>query len=280
MVDTSRLERLLRPRDRAGTRRTALALPVRPGASAPLRRVPDRADIAAAWDDLCAAQPAKAPPRGAMTSTLARDPAVERAFDMLRAQLLQAARADGWRSLAVTAPDRGCGASFVTTALAHSLGRLASTQTVVLDLDLEAPSLADAFELEAPGPISAMLDASVPPGEHLRRHAGTLALGLSTPCDRGAAALFQNGGFAETLSEVTLDYAPELVLCDLPPLLSSDAAVAALANIDAVLIVADGTRTQPADMRACEALLPERCRFLGAVLNRGQDARFKRFTGR
>lgn len=289
MVDTRKLEQLLRVQEPA---RGAERRPSRGAALAGAGMVVPAGAVAApnartraAWQALVEAV-SDTPGRGGAghnTQALgaqAQGVGLPAAFDMLRTQMLQASRTRGWRNVGITGPDTGCGASFVTANLAASFGRLGSVHTVALDLDLANPSLARDFGLRPPGPISAMIDGSALPGEHLVRMGETLALGLSTGSDGNPSTLFQNGAFGQTLAEITQEFAPDIVLCDLPPMLGSDTVITLLAELDAVLLVADGTRTLARDLQECEALLHEKAQLLGIILNRGADRAFRRFARR
>ncbi len=278
MVDTRRLEQLVRSRGDAGR-------PARRGGrqlSGSVTRIPSpgarsarHADaLNASWATLRVAQPVPASrSRSALSRTIESAAEVADSVDMLRAQLLQALRTRGWRSIGVTAPVRGCGASFISAALAQSFARLTNVRTVLLDLDLEQGGLGDAFGLMPDGRITDMIAGDVLPEEHLCRLGGNLALGLTLPCRDGRATLFENGAFSETMDEIWHEYRPDVILCDLPPLLTGDSTIAALPNLDGVLVVADGTRTQARDLHECERLLQERTQLLGVVLNKGRARR-------
>ncbi len=210
-------------------------------------------------------------PRRRRDALILPPPEVSASFDLLRVQLLQASRTRGWHVMGVTAPSPGCGASFVTACLSSSLARLDNVRTIVLDMDLTRPTLAQAFSTAAPGVITDMFDGHVPVEGHLRRLGENLALGLTLPCPEGGGTMSQSNAIAETLVELEQDYHPDLILCDLPPLLTSDTALALLPHLAGVLIVADGTRTQASDLQECERLLQDRTQLLGVVLNKGSD---------
>ena len=64
---------------------------------------------------------------------------------------------------------------------------------------------------------------------------------------------------------------PEVVIYDLPPVLVSDDVLALAPCVDAVLLITDGTKTSPDEIRACERMLEGRIPLMGVVLNRAQD---------
>ena len=63
-------------------------------------------------------------------------------------------------------------------------------------------------------------------------------------------------------------YQPDLVLFDLPPLLSSDDTLGFISNIDCALIVAMAERTTAQNIDLCESELAAHSNVAGIVLNR------------
>jgi Mrp family chromosome partitioning ATPase len=198
------------------------------------------------------------------------DPAAA-AFDILRTRLLQAVADRGWRRIAVTSPTHGCGKTFVAANLALSLARRPATRNVLLDFELRRPGLATLLGAPAPGAIEDMLTGRQPIESHLVRHGDTLALGLNDRPVVAAAERLQSPDTAAALDALVEALAPEVILIDTPPLLANDDVLAILPRVDAVLLVADGTRSLPDDITASERLLADHKPLLGVVLNRAQD---------
>lgn len=239
-----------------------------------------RAPGAAAWDAL---RPAMVNPEFLTRNNLFPDPSPDpaaAAIDLLRGRLLQALRERGWRRVAVTSPTRGCGKSTVAANLALSLARRPSGRTVLLDLDLRRPGLADLFGLAAPGPMRDLLSGRAAPEGVLIRAGRGLALGLNARAERAAAELLLEPAAQEAVAAVLRDLDPEVMIYDVAPALGSDDMVALLPQTDAVLLVADGTQTTAADLRACERLFEGRVPLLGVVLNRAQDRGLARLLRR
>ena len=65
---------------------------------------------------------------------------------------------------------------------------------------------------------------------------------------------------------------PDVVLYDLPPVLECDDLSAFLAQIDGVLLVADGTQTMAGQIAASERLFEGPTRSLGVILNRARPS--------
>lgn len=193
-----------------------------------------------------------------------------RAFEQLRTQLLQAVRAEGLSRIAVVAPRAGCGATFVAANLALGLSKIPACRVVLLDLNLRAPGLAQEFGIRPDAGIAGYLTGEVFALDHLLRHSQNLALGLTDrPCTNSSETL-QSPDLAATLDETEGVLEPDLMLFDLPPMLDYDDLSALLPDIDGVLLVADGTRTQARHIAECERVLANRTKLLGIVLNRAR----------
>lgn len=287
MVDTTRLEKLLgrapNPAPRrpgssmvAATRNMALSGPRdmrREGARA---LSPQRlAQVEAQWESLQSFRRDPAPDaKITQFNKQARAPEVVALFDVLRTQLAQTFAERRVRTLAITAPTGGCGTSFVTAGLLASFARRNEQRVLGLDLNTVAPALHRFFELDSAGPIDRLISGAISPHEHLVKITSRVAVGL------GASHASQDlltqtisaQELAEMLDELTVDFAPELVICDLPPLLEGDAAMTILPQMGATLLVADSARTTATDITQCERLLAEKSDFLGVILNQNTSA--------
>lgn len=205
------------------------------------------------------------------------DPAV-RAFDLLRTRLLQGLSEHGWSRIAVTSPTHGCGKSFVAANLALSLGRRPQGRAVLMDLDLRAPSLAGLLGVTDAPPLAEFLSGEQPLESCFRRIGRTLAVALNGAPVAMAAETLGSPDTAAALAAMHEQLAPEVVICDLPPALVCDDVLALAGQIDAVLLVTDGTRSSPEDIRATERLFAGRLPLMGVVLNRAQDRRIGRYN--
>ncbi len=189
-------------------------------------------------------------------------------FDMLRTRLMQALTEHNWTSIAITAPTRGCGISFVAANLAISMSRLEDCKTVLLDLDLRAPNVGQMMGIAGKGEMCDYLSGSLEPREFLVRVRENLAVGLSTlPNDR-AAEIFQATMTTDVLDEMKDLLCPKVVIYVLPPALNHDDVLAFLPNVDAVLLVAGAGVSMADDILKVRMFLPETKPVLGVVLNK------------
>ena len=216
--------------------------------------------------------------RGALHSIDRRSDAAP-ALDRLRARLLPALQEHGWNRIGVCAPRLGGGATFVAAGLAASIARLQDRRVLLADMDLAAPTLARRFELGAPTGIAALIAGDVPLDTALCRIGSNLALLMQDAPVDDAGAVAQSRALDGALRRLLDTLAPDALIMDMPPLLESEVSTALLDHLDAVLLVADGTRTVPRDITECEALLDGRVPLLGVVLNKSEDAAGHRGRG-
>lgn len=224
------------------------------------------------WESLSATTlPAAAELAEAGIFITASDHPAAIAFDILRTRLLHGLAEKDWHRIGVTSPTHGCGKSFVVTNLALSLARRPSSRIVLIDLDLRHPEIARLLRIEEDRALGEFLSGEQPLESNFRRYGKTLALGLNaTPVERASETLHDPATF-NALADVIDQLDPEVVLYDLPPVLVSDDVLAMAPNVDAVLLVTDGTRSSPDEIRAAEKMLEGRIPLMGVVLNRAQD---------
>jgi protein-tyrosine kinase len=201
-------------------------------------------------------------------------------FDILRTRVLQAMAKNGWTRLAVTSPTPGCGKSLVAANLALALARLPSCRTVLLDLDLRAPALARMFGAKEIGALADYLLGEQPMESQFRRIGRNLALGLNGAPQPRAAELIQDPEFPRALEALRDQLQPDLIVLDTPAVLGSDEVISLAGQVDAVLLVVDGTRSSPQEIAAAERLLEGQLPLLGVVLNRAQDRAAAQRPGR
>ncbi|KZY50969.1 exopolysaccharide biosynthesis protein [Sulfitobacter faviae] len=233
-------------------------------------------DRAPRWQDLPIATPG---PGGDMPLVDDhRNSAAARAFDLLRTRLRQTTLEHRWVNIAVTAPTSGCGNSFSATNLALSLSRVPGSRTVLMDMNMRSPGLAHAFDMRAPGAMSALLSGRADLGKGMLRVSDTLALGLNDRAEVNAAEILQDSATAETLLRLRASLQPEIVLYDMPPMLEHDDLSAFLPQLDGVLLISDGSQTMARHLRECERMLEGQVPLLGIVLNRARASSLPKYA--
>ncbi|MGA0541408.1 CpsD/CapB family tyrosine-protein kinase [Neotabrizicola sp. VNH66] len=228
------------------------------------------------WESLTEISPDRDRMAGNGLFTGGEQTPVVQTFDMLRTRVLQAMAKHGWSRLAVTSPGPGCGKSFVAANLALALARLPSCRTVLLDMDLRNPGLAPLFGQTETAPLLEFLTGEQPLESHFRRLGRNLALGLNGAPVTLAAETLQDPECIAALSALREMLEPDLMIFDTTPALARDDMMALAPQVDAVLLVTDGTETTPAEVTECERMFEGRVPLLGVILNRAQDRGLKK----
>ena len=146
------------------------------------------------------------------------------------------------------------------------------------------PSLAKTFGVSAPGAISKLFRGEIPATSHLLRlgpndfHAGqNLAFAFNDTKEPYASELLQDPQTAETLRQIERDFAPKLMLFDMPPALYGDDVLAIRPLIDAVVLVVGGGLTTANEIREVESSLGPDTPLLGVVMNRAEGSRSREY---
>jgi protein-tyrosine kinase len=190
------------------------------------------------------------------------------AVDMMRTRILQEMRKNGWRRLAITSPNPACGKTTVCLNLAFSLGRQTNQRTLVADFDMRRPGMAKLLGLRRSNSFSQVLEGKAEAAENLVRYGENLAFGTNTGGARNPAELLQSPETAAALAGVEADYAPTIMLCDMPPMLLADDMLAFARHVDCVLLLAAAETTSIDDLDICERELSAHTNVLGVVLNK------------
>lgn len=194
------------------------------------------------------------------------------AIDMLRTRLFQELMERGWTRIAITSPTAECGKSFVAANLAMSLSRLEEVRTVLMELDLRNPSLANTLGVTPLDSMQEYLSGRIEPEDFLFKIRDNLALALCDQPISNASELLQESMTAYVLDEMQEVLTPEVMLIDLPPALAHDDVLAVLPNVDAVLLVVGGGTTTADEIRRVEQLLGTVKPLLGVVLNKADGS--------
>jgi MinD-like ATPase involved in chromosome partitioning or flagellar assembly len=177
-----------------------------------------------------------------------------------------------WRTLAITSPTAGCGKTMVSVNLAFSLARQPSCRVALIDLDLKRSAVAKALGIRATGSIGQFLRGDGRFEDCFLQVAPNLAVGLHGEPLKDSSELVHGHRLREFLQRVTDTLAPDVVVIDLPPMLTTDEAIAVLPGIDSsLLVVAAGMTTAP-QIAECERHFVGKGGYLGVVLNKSDAA--------
>lgn len=203
-------------------------------------------------------------------------------FDILRTRLLREMRTQGWRRVAITSPDAGCGKSTLAANLALSLARQSELRCLLVEMDLRRPTLARLFgidpapqfseALRSPAADRAPARVDAPPAapvlERLVRIGDNLALAVSARPEPAAGELLQSRGLVGVLETLERELAPGVTVFDLPPMLRSDDTLGFLDKVDCALLVVEAEVTPVQQIDMCEQELARGTAVLGVVVNK------------
>ena len=189
-------------------------------------------------------------------------------IDMMRTRILQEMRKKGWRRLAVTSPNPGCGKTTTCLNLAFSLARQPDLRTILLDLDMRRPGLARLLGLREARHFADVIAGKAAPGEHMHRYGMNLAFGTNARPARNPAELLQGAEIGPVLARIEADYAPAMLIFDMPPMLANDDMMAFASHVDCVLILAGAEETMMEELDNSERELSGVTNVLGVVLNK------------
>lgn len=189
-------------------------------------------------------------------------------FDVMRTKTLQTMRANNWRRLAITSPSPACGKSTIALNLAFSMSRQPESHTILMELDLRRPSLGKSLSLSPPSGVAGILKGETDFRDQAQCYNGNLALSLSLGTAPNPAELLQGGHVGEALSAIEAEYAPDLMIFDMPPMLVSDDMMAFAGHVDCVLLVAAAESTTIKEIDACERELASQSNVMGVAMNK------------
>ena len=180
-------------------------------------------------------------------------------FDVMRTKV---------RRLAITSPSASCGKSTIALNLAFSLARQPEMRTILMELDLRRPSLAATLGITGAGSFSQVLQGRTGFGDAAYRYGDGLAIATNAGPVRNPAELLHGSSVPTALALIEANYAPDVMLFDMPPMLVSDDAMVLMGQVDAVLLVAAAETTTVKEIDACERELASQTNVMGVVLNK------------
>ena len=193
------------------------------------------------------------------------------AFRVLRAQVLQTMRENGWVALGVTGPSSGIGKSLVAANLAVSISFEVNQTVLLVDADLRRPSLHTYFDYE---PELGLLD-------YLNGEAGLpemlvnpvfkrLVLLPGRGSSNESSELLSSPRMTNLAKELRSKYESRIVIYDLPPILNIDDALVFLPNVDATILVVENGKNTQSEVQGAMRLL-ESTNMIGTVLNKADE---------
>src|SRR3989344_8392116 len=145
------------------------------------------------------------------------------AYKILRTQILQRLRENGWNSLAITSPGFNEGKTLTAINLAISIAMEVNYSVLLVDADLRNPSVHTYFGLSAGSGLSDYLTGDVPLSE-LLIHPADIPRFVILPGGKplaNSSEMLTSPKLVRLVEELKTRYPSRIILFDLPPLLSA-----------------------------------------------------------
>lgn len=188
-------------------------------------------------------------------------------FDVLRTKILMQMQQNNWARLAITSPSPNSGKTTIACNLALGLGRQSGLRTMLLDFDLGSPSVHEYLGIDRKKNLSAILSGEVAFEESAVRVGENVIVVTSYQPDPDPTRLVMSQQTGVFLDQIQEDYRPDVMIFDLPAILSGDRARAFLKSVDCALIVARAERTRFSQFDICEREVAESTNVIGVVMN-------------
>jgi protein-tyrosine kinase len=194
------------------------------------------------------------------------------AYKMLRTRVLQRMRTNNWRTLIVTAAGAAEGKTVTACNLAVSISDDVNQSVILVDLDLQRPSLATYFGLDVNAGIGDFLSGNAEIGDI-----------VYAPSDMDRLAIIPNGDSVENSSDLLasprmrelLRWIEDqgqnsIAIFDMPPVLVCDDVLSFLPYVDTTLLVTAERKTERTALSRTMEMFAD-ANLLGVVLNQSRE---------
>lgn len=188
-------------------------------------------------------------------------------FDILRTKLLLQMRENDWTRLAITSPQPVCGKTTIACNLAMGLTRQPDLRAMLFDLDLRRPGVAQTLGHTPAHSIREMIEGKIDFADQALRVGQNVALSMARTPMADPTSLLLDQATADRLDEIEEAYKPDLMIFDLPPLLTGDDTRAFLKNVDCALLVLRAEETKVIQADTSEKEIAKYTNVVGMVLN-------------
>ena len=190
-------------------------------------------------------------------------------FDRLRTVIMRTMKDNGWRTLAVTSPTASCGKTTVSLNLALSIAHQTEQTVLLADFDLRDPNISEYLGLpESPSLVDYLSDQVSLPEVFVNPGIPRLTLLPNHKAILNSAETMMTSKMHNMVNEIRNRYDTRLVIFDLPPMLTTDDALAFLPQVDCVLVVLASGQSTKSQVKETMTLL-QNTNIVGTVLNKG-----------
>ncbi|MEL6517082.1 MAG: CpsD/CapB family tyrosine-protein kinase [Pseudomonadota bacterium] len=189
-------------------------------------------------------------------------------FDVIRTRMMQVMAQNGWKRVAITSPTASCGKSTMVMNLAFSLARHKDHRTMVIEVDMRKPALSRAMQIPGEHQVSRVFEGREAFEDHAVRVGHNLIFATNHNAVAGSAELLQSAGTAKALDDLSARYAPDMMIFDMPPMLTGDDTMAFLNRVDCVLLLAAAEQSSIKQIDKCERDIASQTNVMGVILNK------------
>lgn len=191
-------------------------------------------------------------------------------FDLLRTQVLQKMKENGWRTLAITSPTPESGKTVIAINLAMSIAQQTDKTAMLVDFDLRRPKVGDYMGIPMEKSLNDLLDEKVGLQDVLVNPNVPRLVVLPTRNPvKNSSEILTSKKISCLINDLRGRYESRIVIFDLPPVLITDDAIALLPQIDCVLMVVANGMSTKREIEDCLRHLPP-AKLIGVILNKAE----------
>jgi len=193
-------------------------------------------------------------------------------YKILRAQVLQELRSNGWNSIGVTSARKGEGKTLTAINLAISLSMDVNHTVLLVDANLRSPAISNYFGIQPKYGLSDCLIDGIEVEDVLLHPSGIDRL-VVLPGGKpfiNAGEMLASPMMVEFIREVKTRYASRIIIFDLPPVLVAGESLIVASHIDTSLLVVEAGKTKKSEAATAESLLSS-ANVMGTVLSKSRE---------
>jgi protein-tyrosine kinase len=189
-------------------------------------------------------------------------------YKVLRAQILQRTREEGWRTIMITSPNPGEGKTLTTINLGITFAKEFNQTVLLVDADLRRQKMHRYLGISSDfGLVDHLIDNRPLSDLILWPGIEQLTLISGGKCIRDSSEHLGSPKMKHLVTGMKERYKDRYILFDAPPILTGADTIAFAPHVDCILMVVESERTGTKDVKKALELIP-REKFLGFVLNR------------
>ncbi|CAH0993304.1 hypothetical protein SIN8267_03452 [Sinobacterium norvegicum] len=189
-------------------------------------------------------------------------------YRQLRTILLKEFRERKVNNLAIVSADNSAGKTLTAINLAIALSKEVNQTVLLVDLDLQSPSVASTLGLEIEYGISDLLNNEVSVDKVLINPGlERLVILPAKKVEGNTSEILSSPRMRSLMQEIEQRYPERIVIYDLPPLLNDDDALVIAERVGSTLLVIEEGRTTPENLER-SLLLLDKTSLIGTILNK------------